>query len=489
MFFIIFNGVVIVQSISTYKYCWTDKGITPELKKSYVEHYKESVKHLISIASKYQDKDFVIVKAAGNQGLKSLDEEILNDLGRELNSSEFDIMNKHFILVGTGDSRNQAYSNTVTTGNYNSFYTSVDISDLRTKTEKLYGTSFAAPRVSCYISSAINKHGVKATETLTAIKKITRDKPDQPLTQTAIAGELASIIKKAKPAKENIPEPGKNPITTPGNSTGTAPQTSKSTTPYDNLSGSVWKSETRSTVFVDDEYIEFFSNGKIEVTKIDYINHFTLTKLQQPSINNFTGVYWFEKSPANSFVLEYTYGEGYDGTKYQVKGKIIISGDTLTLLGISSNFTHQYTRYYGSKSPSSNVKAPPLSPFAAPPPADSKITNFVGSMWVHETPKTGNRFSLYKQTLEFKNGSQVIVSSYLEDGSCVVADDYAYEHDTKNMSWIMYTPRNSENFMEIGELTHGDPDRFGRTFIEASGNKLTLLNSFGKVLVEYTRVR
>jgi len=44
------------------------------------------------------------------------------------------------------------------------------------------------------------------------------------------------------------------------------------------------------------------------------------------------GTYWFEKSPANAWVLEYTFGEGFDGTKYKTKGKIVISGDTLLFI-------------------------------------------------------------------------------------------------------------------------------------------------------------
>ena len=152
---------------------WTDEDITDIVKNSYRLHYKQELKNLISIASYLPNIDFVIVKSAGNEGVKNLDKEILIDLSRELSDNEFNILNKHYILVGADDNRYPIYSNTVTTGDYNHLYTSVDISDLKYKNENLYGTSFAAPRVACFISTAVNDNNIKATEALQVIKNIT----------------------------------------------------------------------------------------------------------------------------------------------------------------------------------------------------------------------------------------------------------------------------------------------------------------------------
>jgi hypothetical protein len=177
---------------------WTDKNITDDVKNSYVKHYKESLKNLIFISSFYKDKDFVIVKASGNEGLKKLDEEILIDLAKELSDDDFIILNNHFILAGAEDSRFPEYSNTISKGNYNFLYTSVDIADLKKDNANLYGTSFAAPRVSCFIGSAIEEYNIKATEALKAVKDITHKNPYQPITQDLLKKEAIIISENNK---------------------------------------------------------------------------------------------------------------------------------------------------------------------------------------------------------------------------------------------------------------------------------------------------
>jgi len=173
---------------------WTDEDITDEIKKDYIKQYKGSIKHLISVMSEFSDKDFIIVKSAGNEGLKKLDTEILYSLEKELSGEEIKILKEHFILVGAKDDRDNEYSNTVTNGKYNFLYTSVDISDLKNNNENLYGTSFAAPRVSCFITSAIAEHNITATEALKAIQDINYRNPTQTINQNAINQEVKRIV-------------------------------------------------------------------------------------------------------------------------------------------------------------------------------------------------------------------------------------------------------------------------------------------------------
>lgn len=182
---------------------WSDENITAIVKNSYVKHYKESLKELVTLASFFKDKDFVIVKAAGNEGLKYLDEEILIDLARELSNTDYQILNEHFILVGAEDSRNSDYSNTVFSGNYNFLYTSVDISDLKINDKNLCGTSYAAPRVSCFISTTVNEHSIKATDALKAVKQITYRNPTQALTQISLEQEAKKIANENKLISDN----------------------------------------------------------------------------------------------------------------------------------------------------------------------------------------------------------------------------------------------------------------------------------------------
>jgi len=183
---------------------WTDKEITDEVKNNYINQYKEGLKHILALTSNYKDKDFVIVKSAGNEGLKQLDTEILNNLEKEMTVDEIKILNEHFLLVGAVDSREPKYSNDITKGKYNFLYGEVDISDLKKDNENLYGTSFAAPRVSCFISANVNKNNIKATEVLQIIKDITRKNPDKPITLENIEKEakILAEAQKTKP-KEN----------------------------------------------------------------------------------------------------------------------------------------------------------------------------------------------------------------------------------------------------------------------------------------------
>jgi len=193
---------------------WTDKNITERTKNNYKKQYKSALKHLIAIADNYRDKDFVIVKSAGNEGLKQLDIEILNDLAGELNYDEFETLHKHFILVGAEDSRFPEYSNTVTKGNYNSFYTTVDISDLKNQNSFLFGTSFAAPRLTCFLSTTIDSRKIKATEALRLVKDMTYKNPDGTIVLNDLSDQ-AKILAEANKSKNNNNNSGLRTVTVP----------------------------------------------------------------------------------------------------------------------------------------------------------------------------------------------------------------------------------------------------------------------------------
>jgi hypothetical protein len=193
---------------------WTDTHITESIKTSFREQYKKDLQKLISLATYFREKDFVIVKSAGNEGLKNLDDEILLELMRNLSDDDFKILNDHFLLVGATDTRDPHYSNSVSKGYYNSLFTTVDISDLKLNNEDLIGTSIAAPRISCFISTAVEDNNIKATEALKAIKEITRQNPSQPITQEGLNQEAKRI------AEENKLKVNENNITQRQNSSG-----------------------------------------------------------------------------------------------------------------------------------------------------------------------------------------------------------------------------------------------------------------------------
>jgi hypothetical protein len=252
---------------------WTDERITDAIKNAYIYHYKESLKNLIGLASFYKDKDFVVVKAAGNEGLKQLDEKILNDLVKELSNADAKVLNDHFILVGAEDDRNSAYSNTVTSGNYNSLYTSVNIKDLKHDEKDLLGTSFASPRVACYISTAINENGIKATEALQALRDVTKNSQGLPITQTSLNTEVKKVVENSTRTTTTttqaptINESNNNVRQNSTETTQSNPRPSATTT--SNIIGTRWecKDETATSWFsVNRITLEFRSDYVVEIT-------------------------------------------------------------------------------------------------------------------------------------------------------------------------------------------------------------------------------
>jgi hypothetical protein len=195
-----------------------------------------------------------------------------------LTDDEIKIVNEHFILVGAVDSRDPKYSNTVTKGNYNFLYTSVDISDLKNKNRNLYGTSFAAPRVSCFISAAVNENDIKATEVLKVIKNITRRNPDIALTQDLIDKDVKVIADSKKKTKETANKPSRdtnfsNDKNNDGN-TANRPESNKNIKTSDNFKGTKWEyklpgykpGDPGRDFKVVRQIIEFQDDNQVEIT-------------------------------------------------------------------------------------------------------------------------------------------------------------------------------------------------------------------------------
>jgi len=348
---------------------WTDKKITDEVKNSYINHYKEGLKHIIEIASEYKDKDFIIVKAAGNEGLKQLDTEILIDLEYGLTNDELEFLDKHFLLVGAVDKRDQKYSNTVVKGNYNFLYSSVDISDLKNNNENLYGTSFAAPRASCFISSAVNENNIKAMEVLSLIKDITRKNPDSPLTQNIINKEVKLALENSKNNTLQKSERNNKTNTTTSTTTSTTTKTNNSTgnisktgkttkkttntdnysekskstaEPYSNYkknpAGTVWKLDTNESRLLGlNVFLEFKNNGNAVIRNV-YAN--------DPYIEYHYGTYFYETEPLPRWVLQYYTEKTLFNTTIKVEHKAeIILQETYLILGwLGTNLYDNYVR-------------------------------------------------------------------------------------------------------------------------------------------------
>jgi len=170
---------------------------------SYTEQYKEGLIRHIKIAANYNDRDFVIVKSAGNDGLKDLDKKILNDLEKSLTIAEKEVLRKHFILVSAKDTRDPRYSNAVSKDYRGSLVANVDISDLARNGKNLIGTSFAAPSLACFINSVANKHDIKVTETLDTLKKIIAENPTKIVTYSTLDNAIANEANSFRDNRDN----------------------------------------------------------------------------------------------------------------------------------------------------------------------------------------------------------------------------------------------------------------------------------------------
>jgi len=171
-----------------------------EIMKSYRKAYIEELKGYVDIAKRFDDKDFVIVKSTGNQGVKNLEDGI-DELINLLDSEERAVFERHFILVSAKDDNkftNMAgdYPNDVSLGKYNKMVTKVDISDMTAQDAHWSGTSFSSPRAAGFITTVANSNNMKVTDVLEYVRKATKKAPDHILTQELLEKVIEEETKK-----------------------------------------------------------------------------------------------------------------------------------------------------------------------------------------------------------------------------------------------------------------------------------------------------
>lgn len=178
------------------------KSASDSSKFNYREDYINEIRLLLKQIEKYDDKDFVIVKSSGNDGVKDFEKEILTPLYKRLSKKQRSLMDRHVILVAAEDSRWNEYSNELEKGVHNQWVTKVDISDLKYNGRDIHGTSFSAPRASCFIASASDSFDLMPTEVLQYVRKVTEDAPNHILTQELL--EKAIEADKKNNSKETL---------------------------------------------------------------------------------------------------------------------------------------------------------------------------------------------------------------------------------------------------------------------------------------------
>lgn len=167
---------------------WEDHFVTDDNKKSYTRRYINELKTWVKLAAKFDDKDFVIVKGAGNEGMKQL-ETILDGLMNELSSQERYVFERHFLMVSArDDNKERDYPNDVSS--YHKMVTKVDISDMTAQDLHWQGTSFSSPRVAGYISNAANEYNMKVVDVLQYVRETTRKAPDNVITYELLESEI-----------------------------------------------------------------------------------------------------------------------------------------------------------------------------------------------------------------------------------------------------------------------------------------------------------
>lgn len=224
---------------------------TYEEKRNYKENYVYYIKSKIKNLSPLQGKDYIAVIAAGNDGIKNFDAEILSFLRNKLSSKEKEIMDKHFLLVTAGETErvNQDYSNEMERGLYDPWVTKTDISDFKFEGKKWKGTSFAAPRAAGILSSVANEMNLTGEKVLKLARKVT--KRDGELTKEA----LLQAIKEIDTASSIELAPGFHPQKIREKST--------------KLIGTEWYSE------IDKMVMKFIDRDTVKVTELLNLRNIT----------------------------------------------------------------------------------------------------------------------------------------------------------------------------------------------------------------------
>lgn len=173
---------------------WNDHLVTEGNQESYKRRYINELKQMIKLVDTYDNKDFVIVKSAGNEGMKEM-ELIIDELQNQLSPEEYAVFERHFIIVSANDDNKEGdYPNDVK--KYHKMVTKVDISDMTAKDLHWQGTSFSAPRAAGFITTVANSNNMKVTDVLEYARKATKKAPDHILTQELLEKAIEEEIKK-----------------------------------------------------------------------------------------------------------------------------------------------------------------------------------------------------------------------------------------------------------------------------------------------------
>lgn len=278
-------GPYLRQRQDSVRYYWEEA--TLEEKKDYQERYLNSIRIIIENAKKLKGKDYIIVKSAGNNGVKEFDAAIISYLRKNLKPDELEIMDKHFILVSAGEEERterhffqmkayfqseeavresnekeaeeyrkkkeyefrqyefyKNYSNEMEEGHYDPWVTKVDISDFEYNGEEKAGTSFAAPRAACILSSVANEMNLTGAEVLKYAREATRNSSDHSLTYESMKNTIAahkSITSQPSVPQPTTPQPSTPQPVTPRPSTPQPNQPQPATPSQGDLVGTKWK--------------------------------------------------------------------------------------------------------------------------------------------------------------------------------------------------------------------------------------------------------
>lgn len=198
-------GVPLPERKSDNKYYWREATFGE--KTMYRITYYHSLKKIYENAKALEGKDYILVIAAGNEGVKVFDSAIISYLRDRLGPKEKEFMDKHVLLVTAGETEetNKYYSNEMEEGRYDPWVTKVDVSDFKYNGKKQRGTSFAAPRAAGILSSVANEMNLTGAEVLKLAREVT--KRDGELTKEALlqaANEKQSSTVNKKVAIEGI---------------------------------------------------------------------------------------------------------------------------------------------------------------------------------------------------------------------------------------------------------------------------------------------
>lgn len=293
-------GVPLPERKSDNKYYWREATFGE--KTMYRITYYHNLKKIYENAKSLEGKDYILVIAAGNEGVKVLDSAIISYLRDRLSPKEKEFMDKHVLLVTAGETeeRHKDYSNEMEEGRYDPWVTKVDVSDFKYNGKKQRGTSFAAPRAAGILSSVANEMNLTGAEVLKYTREATLNSPDHSLTYESLKKTVETdkhIISKTTIPKH--PEPANNSAKQNNNSS-TGSESKSSSSKQTSGMGSY---DYSATISYSENLFKNKSIGRINLPNGDVINY----------------QYVYECDFLPEYYMRYTLGNGADITsKYSV---------------------------------------------------------------------------------------------------------------------------------------------------------------------------